>query len=334
MATSDNLPDVTDLLARLRQQYAGDEAPTNYEPGDLSRMGIEAMVRRGTGTARTLHSSGILRFTGAGVEGHSANLDDIGTLSSAWQKAVTATGAALEDVKNARGKFSASVILRTQLVLTASPLPGSVVFVVEPKQSPIKESEPEGNVSLTEEMAARPLADRASERLVEFLAAGTDPGPEVADEIATQLRSLGPRVGGAVNALAQAIDKTNVTLEVSWREPAKPTRRASVNPSGAKVIREIVEGRGLDAEPETLYGTLQTISNRQRWVIDTADGLVWFDASELTATDRHRWKVDDWVEVEATVAVRERGDGRMDRTHTATAIRQAEPRTLPGLDED
>lgn len=332
MATSDQLPDVTDLLARLREQHAVDESASSYEPGDLSRLGVEALVRRETGTARTLRSSGILRFTGAGVAGHSANLDDIGSLSSAWQKAVTATGAALEDVKSARGRFSASVVLRTQLVLSASPLPGSVVFVLEPKQSPIRESEPDGNASLSEELAARPLADRASERLVEFLAVGAAPGPEVADEIAQQLRALGPRVGGAVNELAHAIDRSNVTLEVAWREPARPTRRASMNPSGAKFIREVVEGRGLDAEPEKLLGTLQTISNRQRWVIDTADGLVWFDASNLSPADRHLWNVDDWVEVEATVAVRERGDGRMDRTHTATAIRAAEPGTLPGFD--
>ncbi|MBB2893432.1 hypothetical protein [Flexivirga oryzae] len=335
MATSDNLPDVTGLLASLRQRFTEEHPAVRYEPEDLSRLGVEAIVRREAGTARTLHSSGVLRFTGSAVVGNSANLDDVGSLSSAWQKAVTATGAALEDVKSVRGKFSASVVLRTQLMLTASPQPGSVVFVVEPKQSPMDEAEPHGQTT-TEELAQRPLADRASERLVEFLAAGVDQGAETGDAIARQLRELGPRVGGAVNALALAIDKSNVTLDVSWREPAKPTRRASVDPSKAKFIREVVEGRGLDAEPETLIGPLQTISSRQRWAIETADGLVQFDASELPPADLHRWKVDDWVEVAATVAVRERGDGRMDRKFTATGIREAEPGTLPGpgLDAD
>lgn len=332
MATSDDLPHISNLLADLRERFA-DATPPPYEPGDLSRRGIEAMVRRETGTARSLHSSGVLRFTGAAVEGHSANLDDVGGLSSAWQKAVTATGAALENIKSIRGRFSESIVLRTQLVLTASPQPGSVLFIVEPKQSPMTEAQPHGQASLTEEMEARPLADRASDRLVEFLAKGTDSGPEVGDEIATQLRELGPRVGGAVNALAQAIDRSNVTLEVSWREPSKPTRRASVNPSGAKFIRQIVEGRGLDEEPETLIGPLQTISSRQRWAIDTAEGLVQFDASELPEAELHRWKVDDWVEVAATVAVRERGDGRMDRKHTATSIRATE-RSESFLDSD
>lgn len=334
MVTSDELPDVNVLLASLRQRFADAPPPPSYEPGDLSRRSIEAMVRRDAGTARGLHSSGVLRFTGAGVEGNSANLDDVGSLSSSWQKAVTATGAALEDIKSVRGRFSASVILRTQLMLTASPQPGSVMFVVEPKQSPVAESQPNGQAALNEEMAARPLADRASERLVEFLAVGTDPGVEVGDIIARQLRDLGPRVGGAVNALALAIDKSNITLDVSWREPAKPTRRATVDPSKAKFIREVVEGRGLDAEPETLLGPLQTISSRQRWAIETVDGLIQFDASELPPADLHRWKVDDWVEVEATVAVRERGDGRTDRKHTATSIHEAEPRTLLDLNGD
>lgn len=331
MVTSDNLPDVSRLLTDLRQQYTPDEAVSSYEPGDLSRLGVEAIVRREMGTARSVRSSGTLRFTGTGVEGHSANLDDIGNLSSAWQKAVTATGAALEQVKSVRGKFSASVLLRTQLVLTASPLPGSVMFMLEPKQSPMDEAEPDGQTT-TEELAPRPLADRASERIVDFLTASTDTGMETGDEIARQLRELGPRVGGAVNALANEIDKSNVTLEVSWREPAKPTRRVSVNPSKAKFIREVVEGRGLDAEPEALAGQLQTISSRQRWAIETVDGLVQFDATELREVESRRWKVGDWVEVEASVAIRERGDGRMDRRHTAISIRAAEPQAISGVD--
>lgn len=333
MATSDNMPDVTGLLDRLRKQYADEEAAVSYEPGDLSRLGVEALVRREAGTARTLHSSGVLRFTGLGVEGHSANLDDIGTLSSAWQKAVTATGAALEDLRSIRGRISESIRLRTQLVLTASPQPGSVIFMVEPKQSPMVEAEPHGQTT-AEELAQRPLADRASDRLVEFLTVGTDSGPDVADILADQLRDLGPRVGSAVNALAQAIDRSNVTLEVSWREPTKPTRRASIDPTMAHFIREVVEGRGLDAVPETLTGPLQTISSRQRWVIETQDGPIWFDASELPAADLHSWKVNDWVNVEATVSLRERGDGRVERKYTATSIHEMnQPPTLPGVDQ-
>lgn len=332
MGISDKLPDVTSLLARASQHYSAEEHGELYEPGDLSQLGIEALLRKRQGTPRSLHSSGTLRFTGAGVDGHSANLDDIGHLSTAWQKAVTATGASLEDHKTARGRVPAAVSLRTQLVVTASPLPGSVVLQVAPKQSPLEEVEPHGQTT-TEELAQRPLADRASERLVEFLAVSADPNAGDGDEIARQLRALGPRVSGAVSALAQAIDKTNVTLEVSWREPARRPRRVQVNPSNAKFIAEVVEGRGLDAEPVTLTGELKTISSLQRWAIETDAELVQFDASELPSGELHRWNVDDRVEVSATVALRERGDGRVDRKYTATAVRAAPLPTPPTLDE-
>lgn len=333
MAISDNLPDVSGLLARVSEQYVGADRDDSLEPGDLSRMSIEALLRKAEGTPRSLESSGTLRFTGLGVVGHSANLDDIGDLSSAWQKAVTATGAALEGVKSSRGRVPDSVSLRTQLVVTASPLPGSVVLKVAPKQSPLEESEPGGQTT-AEELARRPLADRASERLVEFLSASAGLESGGGDEIARQLRELGPRVSGAVGALAQVIDKTNVTLDVSWREPARRTRRVEVTPSSAKFMAQVIEGRGLDSEPVTLVGVLETISSRQRWALAVSDDLVQFDASELSGEDLRAWNVGDRVEVTLAVALRRRGDGRVQRKYTAQQIRPSTSPDSPSPDFD
>lgn len=322
MATSDRLPDVSELLSLAQQRYANTVPADTYEPGDLSRMGVEALVQQNLGTSRVLKSSGALRFTGDGVSGHSANLDDIGALSSAWQKAITATGASIESITTARGPVPASVVLRTQLVVTASPLPGSVVLNLAPKELPLKEVEP-GNQTVAEGLAERPLADRASERLVEFLSIGQGSGDEAGEQIASQLRQMGPRVGGAVNALARTIQRTKVTLDVSWREPAAKTKRVKVSPSHATYLRHVVEGRGLDAEPVILVGELQTISRLQRWAIETNDDLVQFDASELPAVEFQRWNVGDVIEVSATVALREWGDGRVERRYTATGVRLA-----------
>lgn len=319
MVTNDKRPDVSALLARARQAYGGDgKVHDEYVPGDLSRLSVETFIRHQEGTPRSLTSSGTLRLTGLGVEGHSANLDDVGALSLAWQKAVTATGAALEDSKSARGRISDSISLRTQLVLTASPKPGSVVLNVTPKTSPLEEAEPGGQIS-PESLAERPLADRASERLVEFLAAENMSG----EEIAQQLQDLGPRVSGAINALAEAIDRSNVTFEVSWREPSHPSRRARVNPSSAKFMRKVIEGRGLDSEPVTLVGVLETISSRQRWAMAVSDELVQFDASDLPAGELQAWKVGDRVEVTMAVVLRRRGDGRVQRKYTAQRIQES-----------
>lgn len=337
MATDDTnglaLPDV-DL-----QSYAdklGDlPVPERWEPGDLTRISREAMVRQQEGTARVLRSSGHLRFTGVGVVGHTAGLEDIALLSGAWQKAVTATGAALEDVRASRGRIPTDIRLRTTLVLTASPYAGSVVFHVEPKQSPMLEVEPHGQTNLIEEIAARPLADRACEALVELLASATTGTPDMVEAISGQLSDLGPRVGSAIDGLARAIEATNVTLDAGWREPAAPTRRAVVTPSQAKFIAGVVEGKGLNATVETMTGTLGTISDRQKWVLHLGEETIRLDIAELPIEELTKWKVRDLVDVDVRVALQERPDGRMVRHHTLLRIRPASgPVTLFADAED
>lgn len=330
MATDERFTSVPeDMTERLRRLASEIEIPKNIGPGDATRAGVEAFARQVRGTARVLPSQGRLRFTGAGVVGHSADLEDVGLLSSAWQKAVTATGAALEGLQAVRGRIPSDVLLRTRLRLTASPVPGSVVFMVEPKQSPLEESEPRGQQPLSEEIAERPLADRASEALVEILATAAEANVDTTEAVSSQLRDLGPRVGSALNNLAHVIDSSNVTLEVTWQEPNVPTHRAVVTPSQAKFISQVVEGRGLDAVEDTLTGTLRTISDSQRWLLDLGEEAVKLDASELGDRELTRWKVHDLVDVDVRIAMQERPDGRVTRNYTILAIRPASgPPTL------
>lgn len=335
MATDESTPRKQQggsLWERFLALPGRDELPVFDEPGDLTRAGVEAMVASRLGSARELRSSGHLRFTGDAVTGHRADLDAVAQLSSAWQKTVTATGAALEGVKSIRGKLPAAVVFRTRLVLSASPARGSVVFLVEPKQSPLTESEPEGNRALVPEMEQRPLADLASETLVELLAATHDT-PGHADALVARLRDLGPRVGSAVGGLARAIEESGITLDVAWREPARPTRRAIVKPYEARYLAEVVEGRGLNATEEVLTGQLATISNRQQWALRVGDKTLFLDMGELVGDELTKWNVDDLVEVQALTTTQERPDGRVSRRYTMVSIRAAQGKPTV-LDED
>ncbi|QXT62889.1 hypothetical protein [Tessaracoccus palaemonis] len=326
MATDENTPRMEPgetLWRRFLALPGLDEFPVLDEPGDLTRAGIETMVASQHGSAREMRSSGQLRFTGDAVPGHRADLDAVAHLSSAWQKSVTATGAALEGIKSIRGKLPAEVVLRTRLVLSASPARGSVVFLVEPKQLPMEEVEPGGNRAITPEIAKRPLADLASESLVELLAATHDT-PDLTDELVTRLRDLGPRVGSAVGGLARAIEESGITLDVAWREPTRPTRRAIVKPFEAKYLAEVVEGRGLNAMEETLTGQLATISNRQQWALQVGDRLLFLDMGDLGGDELTKWNVDDLVEVTALTTTQERPDGRVSRRYTMMSIRAAQ----------
>src|SRR5690349_366778 len=114
MATDERFTSVPEeVTARLRELAATVSLPSVIEPGDATRAGAEALLRELEGSARGLPSRGRLRFTGPGVVGHSADLDDVGLLSSAWQKVITATGAALEGVQAVRGRVPNDILLRT-----------------------------------------------------------------------------------------------------------------------------------------------------------------------------------------------------------------------------
>lgn len=324
MATSDDPTTRSQqFLTRLRDAAESHGGVVPTDPSDLTRASFEAMQRSALGSARQTTSRGRLRFSGTEIRAHSADLDDVGLLSSAWQRAVTATGAALENLKAVQGKLPADVITRTRLVLTASPLPGSIVFVVEPKAPPLAEVEPDGQPALREDLENRPLADRASEALVELLATASQATPEAMDAIAGQLLHLGPRVGSAIGNLVRVIETSDVTLDAAWQEPSAPTRRASVSPAQARFIGQVVEGRGLDALTETLTGTLRTISDSQRWLLDLGEQAVRLDISELPPDELVKWKLHEMVAVETRISLQERADGRLVRQYQALAIRAA-----------
>lgn len=325
MATDESFPSLPDEeMDRLRSLVADVSVPERVEAGDVSRMSMQTFIAQATrAPIRSARSSGALRFSGPGVQHNRAELDDIGRLSSAWQRAISATGAALTGARGSKGRLPRDVLLRTQLLLTASPAAGSIVFHLEPKQSPLDEVQPtKGQEALTEDLTARPLADRAAEALVNLLATGEE-SPEGAETMSEILRELGPRVGSAVTYLAHAIDAANVTVDAAWQEPDHGTRRAKVTPSVAKYIAQVIEGRGLDAEPVRLVGRLRTISDSQRWVLDLGEETVRLDASELPESELRKWNLHDEVAVEASHSVQERPDGRTVNRYVIRSVHQA-----------
>ncbi|HEY6933037.1 MAG TPA: hypothetical protein VI452_06525 [Marmoricola sp.] len=291
-------------------ERASEPIPDDLVPparGDWGRLGREAFIANNTISARSLASEGDLRLRGVGVEMNSADLNAVGAIATAWQKAVAATGAALEHVKTLRGSLPIDVLQRTALVLNASPQPGSVVLHLQPKADPLPETEPEGDIPMVER--ARPLADRAAGQLISLLRHAANVDAADTDALSADLRNLGPRVGGALSALAQVLERANITLDASWAEPEAPTVRASVTPSGAKWISQFVAGRGLDAEEQQVQGVLRTVSDRERWLVEVGDEDVRMDASELDPSVAARWHVGASVLLTVRVAQIERPDG-------------------------
>lgn len=297
----------------LAQTEPADYQPGDLAPGDTSRMSIEAFVAGALGTARELVSQGSLRLHGAGVVGTSANLADVGLIASGWQKLVSAVGAAMEDVRSVRGSLPADIVTRTTLVLTASPSPGSVILHLQPKTDPFVEVAPDGEMPLLD--VDRPLADRASEALIEFLAGAVSAGPAAFEDLSTSMKEMGPRVGSSLLTFAAALTKSNITLDAAWREPEQPTRRAQITPSDAKWLGDFVAGRDLDAEVLDMVGVLRTVSDAQQWLVEVDSKPLSMDASELAPTQISQFRVADRVNLKVRIALREQPDGRTSATH-------------------
>jgi hypothetical protein len=274
-------------LQRAAEVASEDDEPPG--PGDWGRLSRDAFIANATVSSRTVRSAGDLRLSGEGVTASSADLSAVGAIATAWQRAVSSTGAALEQFRGLRGSLPFDVLDRTALVLNASPQPGSIVLHIEPKLSPLLEAEPGGAVAMV--AAPRPLADRASEALIRILNRAASARLPDQDELTTELRELGPRVGGALGGLAQVLDRTRITLDVSWAEPEAPTVRANVTPAAAQWISQFVAGRGLDAEEQQLFGVLRTISDRERWLVEVGDQEVHMDATELPPSVASVWRV-------------------------------------------
>lgn len=302
MATNDALQRF--LVSTQPEDYQ----PGDFDPGDTSRMSVEAFIASATGTARELRSRGSLRLHGTGVLGNTAALADVGLIATTWQKLISAVGGALEDIKSIRGQLPVDIITRTTLVLSASPSPGSVVLNLMPQADPFGEVAPAGEMPLLG--VPRPLADRASETMIELLAETVTAGSTSLDRISVQLRDLGPRVGSSLLSFADSIAKSNVTLDAIWREPTQPTRRAEVTPSTARWLKDFVSGRDLDAETIEMTGVLRTISDADKWLIEVEDKQLRMDATELPPSSITKFHVSQRVRLSVRIAFREQPDGR------------------------
>lgn len=317
-----------ELQARLRQ-YS--ESLTNDDvlrlqlrtPQDWNRAGIEAMAKQ-FDDARVMISRGVLRFHGTGVEGHRAALSSIGLVADAWQRSVTAVGAAIEGIRSARGQVPGSITDRTALMLDATPAPGSVVFNIVPNSDALAEIEPDGDRPLADEWRDRPLVDRASETVVTLLADMAQANLDGTEYVAQTLGELGARVGASLSHLAGSIAKSGMALDSAWQEPEHETVRSRVTPEQARWISNFISQRKLYREEETVTGYLRTISLDDKWriVLDDKTELR-LDASDVPERVAKQQNLDNRVVMTVEVTHSIRSDGGQSSTYKLLHVEPA-----------
>ncbi|WP_133756075.1 hypothetical protein [Naumannella halotolerans] len=208
---------------------------------------------------------------------------------------------------------------------------GSLALSIAAKPDPEAEISPGGQDALVS--PPRPLVDRASEALIGVMAqfATRD---AVDDTLAATLTLHGSRFTSALRNLADAIARGGFDFQARWEEPYFPTQRVTWTTSTARDARGFIDGRDLDAEETELAGTLVTISNRERWLLDTADpdsddGVTTVKLSATNITDEvaRSLSVGDEVTVHAIVKTRMQPDGRTHSSYQALAVeRRSEDR--------
>ncbi|PRZ11669.1 hypothetical protein [Nesterenkonia sandarakina] len=312
-------------LQRYSESFTNDDVVRLHErtPQDWNRAGIEAMAKQ-LDDARVINSRGVLRFHGTGVDGHRASLSSIGLIADAWQRSVTAVGAAMEGVKSARGQVPGIITARTALMLEAAPVPGSVLFNIVPRGDALEEIEPDGDRPLADEWRERPLVDRASEKVVSLLTDMTHVELDATDQLAHALGDLGARVGASLSHLAGSIAKSGIALDSAWQEPEHETVRSRVTPEQARWISDFISQRKLYREEETVTGYLRTISFDDKWRIVLDDGKeLRLDASDVPESVAKQQNLDNRVAMTVEITHSIRSDGGQSSAHKLLHVEPA-----------
>lgn len=299
----DNLPDVTedDIL-------------------DLPRRSIEKFAARQLDDVRKLGSHGHIRLHGSSIIDHSVALDTAGNILSFLQKAVTNFGAALKGKKTLQGAIPGSISQLTQLKLTSSPLPGSIVFTLTPEASGYDELYPQPALFKNEKS---PLADLSVKGILELLSQIDTSSPDASDEFVSSLNNLGPRFTQSFGELLGELSANQMNAEVVWSEPGNKTQRINLNYDAAGYARRLITTFKLDIEVMELEGVLRTLSDYTKLHLQTDDGeVVPIDQGEITKEElKRRPYYDQRVKIKVELSSGTKTGGKQVHKYRALSIR-------------
>lgn len=313
-------------------------------PSDLNRMSLEGLWTSGD-AARKVRSSGSIRLFGVNVRDHQARLDAAGAILVNFQRLITAAGAARRGIRTAKGPLPGEVSSLTQLKLLMSPMPGSVVFEIGPETLPEAELSAEESVAIFDQ-PSRQFVDECFTDALGLVAVaheiglgtsstGTpdhEDGEQALDGAFEQrIADGGPRLAVAIRDFAKVIEAADFDVDLEWREPLRPTLRATMTTHDAAAVARLVVSHELDAEDETIRGSLVTISVLSSWQIRSIDGeLTTVDASVLNAEQASGFRLGEDVTILARPKITESAGGIITTKFKAIQIESNSPEQREG----
>jgi hypothetical protein len=243
-----------------------------------------------------------------------------------FQRLATAVGAAQQGDKTLGRQPNADVRRRTDLLLQASPGPGSIVLTLTPVTSPITETgHADGKVGMFTELETQDqLLDTAIGAAIDMFAAGNDIGPNPdQSRFVQQLTVMGPRTASAVRDLSKTLDRARFDVEIDWQQPSRATRRVKVSATTAAYIAATVENASLDEQPVHIIGEYLTVSAVSSWLIkqDNTD-TVTVKLGAISSDQTRGLAVGDRVRINALMKVETTPGGAVKTTYTAQTVQR------------
>ncbi|OBJ81424.1 hypothetical protein A9W97_02430 [Mycobacterium gordonae] len=319
------------MEAAVLAAMTDDDTPAWSTPDDLSRISVEALIADDT-LGRTLPSRGNIRISGDGVTGASARVSEVARVMAGFQRLATAVGAAQQGDKALGRQPNAEVRRRTDLLLRASPGPGSIILTVTPATSPITETgHAGGRVGMFAELETDDqLLDTAIGAAIDVFSAGNDIGPSPAQSrFVQQLAEMGPRTASALRDLSKTLDRAGFDVEIDWQQPSRATRRVAVSATAAAYIAATVENANLDEQPVHIVGEYLTVSSVSSWLIQEDDGdTVTVKLGQISRDAARGLAVGDRVRIDAVMKIETTPGGAVKTTYTAQTVHRLdeEPR--------
>lgn len=259
----DTTPNLNELLDNL-----GFDPSQGYRlPDDLNELSTSSLKGfiEQSALCHSAESHALIHITGPSVRGHSVPVRGLGEFITALQTTFDSIGASIEGFRSTTGSIPSSFSARTELSLTASPLPGSVILEITPSVPRLEDLYPDGDAlfDIEEAIGAKPLADSAFEELSELLEKLDISSPDQNDFV-DRLSELGPRVASSLKGLCDGISKASIDIDFEWEEPSKPKKAVNINRSFARYISEVIDSASITSNEARIEGILLTVTTSDK----------------------------------------------------------------------
>lgn len=246
---------MAEFLGQLAHAPSGD-FPDWEDASDLGRLHVDEFAQSHSEGFPERRSHGSIRLTGRGVRGNTIDMEDAGRILTEFQTLVTSAGAAWSGIKTHTGRLPDTVVQGTRLLLSASPMPGSVVLDFEPAT---------GDATSPDEPATPAMIELVEESIdLAFEVLGLAASPEVQAVGPERLEQLGPRVAAAAKAFMETAAKAYVDVNATWERPSIGRKRVELTAVESARFWEVLNRRGTDVNQRLIDGVLRTISDRRK----------------------------------------------------------------------